>query len=493
MSSNNIQRRVSFLLAILVCLSITSCDIFKPARDSAKDKVYKDKDGELADIQGRRVFNEETGEWEIVRVLTTKLDTIKWVELAPNKFPPITSDGSFDGGNNPNIDTGPVTITPEGSELKSVYNVSVMLPFFTNQFSETRASLPKNSSWAVNFYSGMRMAAKVLEGEGINLNVEAIDTEGSEATVRSLLRSNAGLNKSDLIIGPYRRNNVKQVADFALKQNITFVSPHSASRNISNQNPFYIQTNPSLKSHCESIAAHVQAKYKREEVVLIARDIAEEKERVTYIQDANYVLTSGKDTVGFEEYIVNDQTADFHELDVLPFIRPGETTVFVIPSYRNETFIYSILRQIALSKTEEDRVIVYGLQPWMNYERVDFDFFENLNVHVSSGSFVDDFDPGTQLLKRQYFEEYGMPPESEVFTGYDILLYCGRMLKKYGTKFQLYVEEEEIESYTQTKFDISRIADQSEFLKEKWNRIDQWENKYVHILKFENYHFQPAD
>jgi hypothetical protein len=497
MSINKFQRETTLLLILALLFSLSSCDIFKPARDTKKDKVYEDDKGELGEIQGRRVYNPETGEYEIIRVVTGKLDTVSWVELPANKFPPITSDGSFDGGGAPPTNSGTTTTTAEGSLLKPSYNVAVLLPFMTHQFNESGTTLPNNAQWAINFYSGMKLAIPTLESEGVNLNIRMLDTRGDERETQNLLRSNPDINNADLIIGPYRRNNVRAVAEFAKQKDITFVSPYSASSGMTERNPNYIQVNPSLMSHCDAIVQHVKENYSNEEVVIVARDEADERPWIKAIQDANKKFADPNDlsdTTSFREYIVTDETADFRDMDVMPYIRDGgKTTVFIVPSYRDEAFVYSLFRQIAVNKSVDDRIVVYGFQPWMNYDRIDFDFFENLNVHVSSGSFIDNFNPNIQLFQRRYFNDYGMPPESEAFIGHDVMLYFGRMLKKYGTKFQLSLEQEKPSPYLQTKFDIERVINNPNLINDNLNRVDGWENKYVHILKFQNYHYQPVD
>ena len=73
------------------------------------------------------------------------------------------------------------------------------------------------------------MALDELGDEGVRLNVNVYDSKASENTVRDLLRTDPDLPNSHLIVGPYRRQNVQKVADYAKKENITFISPYSAS------------------------------------------------------------------------------------------------------------------------------------------------------------------------------------------------------------------------------------------------------------------------
>ncbi|RMG77096.1 MAG: amino acid ABC transporter substrate-binding protein [Bacteroidetes bacterium] len=488
-----IQQKTSLFFTLLVCLTLHSCGLFKPATDPNKEKVYKDEDGELGEIQGQRVYNPETGEWEVVRIITAKPDTVKWVDLPATKFPPITSDGSFTGGGAPPPNSGTTTVTPEGSVMKPSYEVAVVLPFMTHQFNKNGTTLPANSDWALRFFSGMKMAAPKLESEGVRLSLHLLDSKGDEKAVQDLIRSNTALNTADLIIGPYRRDNVRLMADFARQKNITMVSPFTASMNITAQNPNYIQVNPSLKRHCEAIVRDVKAHYKNKEVVIVAKNTPDEKMWVDVLQTANRMTQTDADTAQFQVHLVSDNSADFHEMDLSDVFREEGTTVVIVPSYRDETFIYSLFRTLALKKRPGQRVVVYGFQPWMNYERIDFDFFENLNVHVSSGGFIDPLNPDIQLFMRQYFEQFGTPPTEEAYLGHDVLLYFGRMLKKYGTKFQMSLEKEPPTPYLRSSFDIERVIFSPNVINENLNRVDQWENKFVHILEFKNYHFQPAN
>jgi hypothetical protein len=77
----------------------------------------------------------------------------------------------------------------------------------------------------------------------------------------------------------------------------------------------------------------------------------------------------------------------------------------------------------------------------------------------------------------------------EAFVGYDVMLYFGRMMAKYGTYFQDRLDGEPAD-YLQTTFDIVREVPLSAVLEEDYSKTNLFENKHVHILKFEDYYFQ---
>lgn len=241
-----------FLFFFCICCSFASCTLFQPA--SKADSGNKKNKEELDPIQGRKVFDPETGTYVIVEETPTeKMDTIIWKNLPSDSYPPITSasDGFIDNNTNEVI-----RIDNYGSEILTSYNLSIVLPFLSHRFDDTAEDVYPDSRYALNFYAGARMALDELGDQGVRLNVNVYDSKASENTVRDLLRTDPDLPNSHLIIGPYRRQNVQKVADYAKKENITFISPYSASANLSSANPFYLQLSPTLQSHCEAITKH---------------------------------------------------------------------------------------------------------------------------------------------------------------------------------------------------------------------------------------------
>lgn len=495
---NHLQRLNGSKLILLIGLIAmsfftTSCELFKKAQGD--DDVTKTGD-ELDVIQGSKVYDPETGTYVIVEETPTeKMDTIRWRDLPSTSYPPITSDGEF-----VETEKGPVLLeTGEyGSEFLSTYKVAMLLPFLTDQFNFTDPEINSKSLWAVNFYAGTKLAMDDLKDEGIDIDLTIIDSKASSSNTRRLLSREGSIKDANLIIGPYRRENVRLVAEFAKRNEITYVSPFNAGSELSENNPNYIQFNPTLKTHCEAITSHARASYETDQIVLVARNNPNELARFDYFHDKNWEIELAEsneeerkpDTTRFKEYIISQSSVDLDEVDMLPLMELQDTMVFIIPSWSDEKFVISFLRKLDLVNTEENHIVVYGMPQWMKYERVDYDYYEKLNVHISSGTFIDPFSTDIQFFRRKFFKAYGAPPRDEAYMGYDITLYCGRMLQKHGTKFQYWLDRE-LDRYMHTKFEFQQVVDPTTRGREKY-QIDQFENKYVNILKFQDYQFQLA-
>ncbi|MAT53745.1 MAG: hypothetical protein CMN32_04645 [Saprospirales bacterium] len=477
-------RKVSFFSAFLLVaigLSLSSCDLFKPAKASEKEKVYEDD--ELEDIQGKRVFDPVTGTWRIVHEVTEKVDTVQWTILPEDKYPPITSDGSWDA-----IDPNNTSTTNPGG-IAGTQEVVVMLPFFANKL--TGDFIDDNSSWALHFYAGARLAYDELSTEGAKLHISVFDTEGSEAKVRNLLRR-VELEKADVIIGPYKRDNVVICEAYAKEHETPLVVPHTASMGIPEGNPWYVQVNPSLQSHCEAIVKHARSRYSPENMVLVSLEREAASGSFEFFQKANLSLNNFGDTTRLKEVRIDNDPSKFNDIDLSDYIKAGEPNVFLVPSWSSEAFVYSLLRHLMEFQTQGEEIIVYGMPQWMGFEQVDYEFFERLQVHVSSSSYLNKDDERLRNFQREFFEEYGTIPREEAFLGYDIMRYFGSMTAQYGKNFVGRIDAMPYDVLL-GRFEFSRVVREPEKHREQLNYFDQLENKFVHILKFQDYHFQPAE
>jgi len=460
-----------FLLASFFFM-LSSCDALKkvPREDKSKEKE------ELEEIKGSRVYNPATGKWEEPTAPASTMDTIAWTEPSKDVEPPITSDG--------------LGAEPNGVGVaKDEYNVAILLPFMTNKFQELDGKINQKSSLAINLYGGMQMAFSELSGEGVKLNVSVHDTQASESIVNGLLETEK-VAEADLIIGPIAKNNLKLVAEYAKAKKKPMVSPLSPSTSIAKDNPYYLQVSPGLKEHCKTISRHALDKYKPEQLVLVCRNKKAETNRLKYFQEANQEHAGRSNVEPLKEFIVTDATVDFSELDITPYILPGKTTVFIVPSWSNESFIYSLMRNVSIAKGK-NKVVFYGMPQWMNFEQISYDYFENLNLHVSSDTDINSDTEEVKRFKQNFYYKFGNLPEEEAYVGYDVMRYFGGELFRGGTQFQQTIDGNG-KDMLHTRFALAPVAPKNA-KPEDYSKIERYENSYVNILKFKNFHFQLAD
>lgn len=489
----------SFVLIAVALLLCSGCELFQklPERDT---RPTTDNE-ELDPIPGRRVYDPETGTYvEVEAPPTEPIDTITWTEVRENQYPPITEEGvpaytpppgtpTQSTGTNP---VNPVGIAENGSQLLSAYNVEMLLPFLSGRMDASTGAIDPNSLWALHFFSGAQMAFDELRETDpqLALNVHISDSQAEASRTRELMATNA-FRSAHLVMGPYRRENVSLVADAVKQSGQVLVSPYSASSGISDDNPNYVQINPTLGTHCRAQLRHAVDTYDPDQIVLVARNIESEIARFQYFQEENRVLQGRADAEPLEELVLEDAV-----FDLTPWLNT-DPVVFIVPVW-DESFVASFLRQLnAASRTAYRQVYVYGMPQWKDYERVDYELYEACNVHLSTSTFIDPLDDEIRDFRRTFYDRFGTLPREEAYVGYDVMKYFSRMLQKHGTRFQYQLEREPVNAL-HTNFRFERVIDPPEEttpggMEQRQPPIERFENKYLNILRFQNFQFRKVN
>ena len=503
----NGNKFITYFFAILI-LFVTSCDALKPAQ---KPDNGDNKNEELDPIIGKNKndnstndnnsntdntnSNDNTDGTDIVKEVSKPgtPDTLIWTPVNPNDDggvvinpgdpdePKDPNDPNNDGSNTidtttNNNNTGSAVIP--GGITKSSYEVAVLLPLYTDEFKENN-KVPSKAKRSINYYEGMLLGFRRLEAEGGNMRVNVFDTKVN--SIETLMGKSEVAN-ADLIIGPVASGNVS-IAAQSNKTNEQLLVSLNSSQNLTSENPYFIQASPSLESHCESVVKHFKTNYSTSKIILLGR--GEDASVFPKYQNANMLHEGSSDANRLSEYIVTGSNSNYDIRGLNTQLSRLDTNIIVIPS-GNQGFVYSMLRSLSLIRTTYP-IIVVGMPRWENFLRIDPDYYLKMNVHISHSAYINHNDPTIVDFKRSFFNEYGMPPTTEAYKGYDVALYFGRMLKDYGTgmlqelgnnpKKMLHADLQFYPTFTASSAGEGKSI------------VNQFENKYVHILRFDNYKF----
>lgn len=363
------------------------------------------------------------------------------------------------------------------------YRIAFLLPFLTNQMGAS-GEVPEKSRLAVQFYAGAKIALEQLSQEQVNLEIDVFDTQASDADFQKVM-GNRRLENASIFIGPVRSSHLEMFAKWTKERRKILISPESPSAGLTQQNPDFIQMNPSLKAHCEAITRHVRLANNPDAITLVCKE--KEADRLPYFQQANEVL-GGK--TRFAELIVPDDARNFDKIDLRKYLRAGRSTIFILPSWASQDFVMAFLRKLRETKGS-NQVEVYGMPQWRSFEVIDPEYLSALNVHISAASWIDYSAQEIKDFQEKFYESTGTIPDDDGFNGYDITLFTGRMLARYGLSFPDRLEEQQARTL-RGQFSFSKIFG-SHAVDDGRNIPDYQENTFVHILKFERFGFVPAD
>jgi len=300
--------------------------------------------------------------------------------------------------------------------------LAVMLPFSLQRIDldsiNVNTDLLKTDGTlraAIDFYSGVLMAAEFAKDKGISTEINIYDTEGKVSKVSQIITTN-NFNDVDAVIGPLLSKNIEKAASTLQTQNIPVFSPLSKVKLKEYSNLY--QTLPSnelmentmlnyITKHIDTINVIVitgKEWTKRKGVIMAAlpnaRSIVPEKGNYLYVEDIQKQLDKTK-----ENWVILDSDNPILVSNVvgllngIPHIILNEDGVEV---GRNR------LRLFAVNKSRA-----------FDYDDVSNMHLANLNFTFPSANKHYDYEMMVPFLVSYKFK-YGVMPNKYAIRGFDV-------------------------------------------------------------------------
>lgn len=446
-SAPNHQRPLSGNRWILVLsiglLVFTGCGIFGPA----SKKTDSDKDTDV--VRGTPTNT------------SIPVDTIEWNVIPEEEAPPITerSEGII-------------------SKFKDVYSVVLLAPLEARRFQTREARATARMVRMIEFLAGVQFGVQHCL-DNVNIRLTVIDTEEDPEFLNNL-NSRQEMQDADIIIGPYHTDKVEAVAKFALENHKIVISPWNTIK-LEEANPYYIQMRPSLQSHAHRLARFVREHYPLSEVMLMTKNDPRDISALEYFQvDPVTHDTTSKIR---EEIVPDIGNSDLTD-SLAVYIQERNYRRFIVPVWSDEPFVIAALSKLNFAKGEEE-ITVFGLPQWMEMSRMDYEYFENLHVHLSSARPVDYISDDAKDFKAEYITRYGDLPGTDAFYGMNLIKWLGSLLKTEGTNITTGLGNNGMDLDEEFEF-VAIFSDDGEF-------IHHYENQKVDIIRFADFQFQKVD
>ena len=392
--------------------------------------------------------------------------------------------------NNPSGTTIPVTPTP-GNKKQDTYKLAVLLPFLTNQYNGYGETVPEKSESGLQYYGGMQIALKEISKKASypNLVVDVLDTQASDIDFAKQL-NNPRLMQAQVVLGPVRSSHVSALAAQTKLKNQILVSFDSPLSDLTIANKGFIQTNPALRAHCWRVIQFLRSekRFTADQIVLVAKE--SESSRLSYFQDANSALGGVK----LVEVIVPDKSTNFDKIDLKKQMRAGKTTAFILPTWAGQDWVLSFLSRLRAVKGS-NKVEVYGMPQWIDYEQIEPELLQSLNVHISSAAYIDRASTAVRNFDLSFYDQFGTLPTSDAYRGFDVMMWTAEMLQKYGLSFpEKSVSNPAFYQGLSGGYYLRRVQQAGTPVDTGMPAAYEYiENIFVQILKFNNYQYLPAE
>lgn len=287
-----------------------------------------------------------------------------------------------------------------------------------------------NSENFVHFYEGALLAIDSLRKSGVKVDLQVYDTENREAKVRQLIATDK-LKNADLIIGPVYPNEQKEVAEYAMRNQIPMVSPLAATAEFSKGNPWFFQVNTPREIINEVTADYVASNYRKSNFIVLktGRQTTDvEMELINQIRDK--VLKNG---LGAENF----RTCDFQKSGLVglrEMVRRGQKNIILLSS-GNEADVSVGISNIHTLVPGYD-ITVIGHSRLHQFESINQEYFHDGQLEFLAPYWPEYGSPVARSFVRKFRDYFKTEPNQFSMQGYDVTFFFAKAASDFGHDFR---------------------------------------------------------
>jgi ABC-type branched-subunit amino acid transport system substrate-binding protein len=322
----------------------------------------------------------------------------------------------------------------------------------------------------VQFYEGFLMALDSLKKLGLSVKLFVYDVDEDTVLMQKIIKK-PEMEKMDLIIGPFFTKNLSTIAKFAKKNHISIIDPVTADGEILNGNPNIYKATPSMATQLGEVAEYIIANHFDKNIIIVHNNKENEKPILnTFKTEFDAHLKAKGELKELKECVFN--VSGVGGLTKL-MSKSNENVIITLSS--GEVFVTNYVNKLN-DLIKDYKITLFGLPSWRSFENIEIEYFQNLNLHLFSSSFIDYTNPRVNNFILAYREKYKTEPDKFAFIGYDVASYFLNVLSKYGNNFEDCISQYPYEGI-QTNFVYKKSVDNSRGR----------ENTYVNIYKFQDF------
>lgn len=376
---------------------------------------------------------------------------------------------------NKNLDTIAASTISYKGEVKDEYNIAFFLPFHANEANEIDieaiikgdAQLPNKSSIALQFYEGALLAIDSLKKQKLNAKIFVYDIDDQDSLNILNILKKPELKEMHLMIGPLYGSSFMPVAKFAKDHSIPIVSPFTQINKVLFDNLYVCKVLPSNAMQVEQMAHFVIDTFQKQNIILVNNGNPKE---VSFYNVFKNIANKALIKAGYKAADSLKEVRSSASIENM--LSSSKLNVIVLPS-NNQSYVTEFISKLN-PLADKYKIVLLGLQSWINYDNLDFDYLNKLSVHIPSNNYIDYQNQVTRNFINTFYERFKTDPELYSYQGYDIAYYFISALQKYGTGFLNNIVDYKYQGI-ETNFNFMQYPLDSGF-----------ENKFVYILKYQD-------
>jgi len=330
---------------------------------------------------------------------------------------------------------------------KGSYNVGVLFPFFVDEVDYEEES---SNSFVIALYQGIQTAVAALVEQGIKINLYAYDTK-KDPTVTASLLAKEEIKAMDLLIGPLYADTISLVSDFVRSYQINLVNPLSENKDVVGDNPFVFLFKSSLDTQAIKAAEFTLQSYNDACNVGIIYGNTKADALQAHIYKQHIEFSTGK-AVAWMRSIAPEEAYDaFNVLEQpssidddesweekeQPVSLEGLTHLYV--ASKNELIVANLL---SATKALKRPPCIIGHEAWLHHSLFTFDHLKQHRLYFVAPDHVAHEKESIHQFRSDFYDYFAQYPSNYAYIGYEMMLFWGQMLAKYGVYAQKHWKKE---------------------------------------------------
>ncbi len=272
------------------------------------------------------------------------------------------------------------------------------------------------------------MATETKKSEGVSIKLKVIDLAAAKAAPDKFINDISGY---DAVVGPITYNDIKSLLPYCKSAGVPMISPlDQKAAALARTEPHFFQVPTPAFNQALNMAGNLQ--YNETGTVTVFYKTKSE----AFTADVLRALDSAN--VTYRKISYNVQKGRIITDSLRNALKPTSVHHIIIAS-EDEAFASDVARNLNLLKRHSIPITVYGSSKLRNFDTIDADVLYNLNLHLSTGYFIDYKNTETQNFVLKYRALFHTEPSQYAFSGYDIFTFFISAFNDLGTSFFKFV------------------------------------------------------
>ncbi len=331
---------------------------------------------------------------------------------------------------------------------------------------------PRFAVQGMNFVQGAQIAIDSFSIHDALMETFIFDSEADSLNIKFLINTHQ-IDDLDLIIGAVKDAEFTELAAFAKRKKIPFLSATHPNDGGVTSNPYLIMLNPTLKSHCQAIFGYL-LQHQDSGKILHVRQTGSQEDRVAdYFNNINNpdnkaLLNIKTVTLDSNFYLIKN-SLDSNKKNI------------IIGGSLDEEFANTLFTTLK-SIDKKYNITLFGMPNWEGFgsiEKKSKDLPKNIAYVYTSSYFNEKVDSMSKILQEIYLRNYKGRPSEYVYKGFEIMYNFSRILNTYPDDFLSHINDNQFQLFTAYKIIPIKVSKNS-------TSTDYLENKHLYFLKKSN-------